>query len=102
MISEDSPDTSFRFQCNSLEICLERCETGEENYPADFFFQRFESLAQALDLLPKPEREENLGAYEVVSFEIYQVLKKKGYQGDFPPAIKSIVGISEVYEYPKE
>jgi len=102
MVSEDCLNKSFQFQCNSLEICLERYETGEESYPVDFFFQRFESLAQALDHLPKPEREENLGAYEMVGFEIYQVLKKQGYQEEFPAAIQSIVGISGIYEYPKK
>ncbi len=101
-MASGNSNISFQSQCDSLEMCLERYDTGEESYPVEFFFQRFESLAQALDRLPKPEREESLEAYEVVGFEIYQVLKRLGYQDEFPPAIKSIVGISGVYEYPKE
>lgn len=102
MDDQNNSSKSFLSKCASLEGCLERYESGEENYPYDFFFNRFGNLTAAFAKLPNPEKEDVKGVYELIGFEVYQVLRNKGYREKFPQEIQHIVGISGVYEYPEE
>ena len=99
MDNQTESTRSFLSECASLEDCLERYELGEENYPFEFFFDRFGKITTKFTNLSSTEREELRGAYELAGFELYQVLRHKGYQEKFPSEIQHIVGISGVYDY---